>query len=407
MSVRRIAIAGPSLHPYYIRTVGALCEAFEELGVRAVPVMHWLDGIHMETFMESFRPDVLMEINRSRNQVTGLPPSVRHIAWIQDSILDRPEGRRIIADDRFGGSDIHYTFVFPESIGLDRSRIANVRYLAPGVDVGIFNPETPPLGPVADICFAGYMPCQRTIAEQFATNLNLPLPDGQTIEIPFSSLFMHWSDSGVTASNFRRDTAVAMAADYIDPTFGIPRQILECSPCKEALTFAAHSFELEWARWMERNWFVPELQNAADTVAIYGPSEGWAENRKFAQCYRGFLSTPGQLAGAYNAARIIAHVGALQMHARVLEAMACGRPVLVSRSEPGFGDGFGAIGEHFEDGVHFAGFSREDLPGRIRSLLADEAWRLAMGEAARAAVLSKHLWRHRAAQILADLADSG
>ena len=51
MSVRRIAIAGPSLHPYYIRTVGALCEAFEELGVRAVPIMHWLDGSHMETFL--------------------------------------------------------------------------------------------------------------------------------------------------------------------------------------------------------------------------------------------------------------------------------------------------------------------------------------------------------------------
>jgi glycosyltransferase involved in cell wall biosynthesis len=403
MSVRRIAIAGPSLHPFYIRTVGALCSAFEEIGVKAVPVLHWLNGVQLETFVEGFRPDVLMEINRSRNQLTGLPSSIRHVSWLQDSIIDRPEGRMIITNEQFGGSDIHYTFVFPESIGLDRSRVSNVRYLAPGVDNSIFNPNTPALGPEQDICFAGYMPSKRTIGEQFATMLTLALPDGQQIQIPFSSLFMHWSDSGVTASNFRRDTAVELATDYIDFNFGIPRVILEQSPCREALIFAAHSFELEWARWMERSWLVLDLLAASSDLVIYGPDEGWVENRKFAPCYRGFLSTPRQMAGAFNAARVVAHVGALQMHARVLEAMACARPVLVNRSEPGFGDGFGAIREHFDDGAHFVEYDRDSLPGKIKALLADEPLRAALGGQARTAILDKHLWRHRAEQILADL----
>jgi|tagenome__1003787_1003787.scaffolds.fasta_scaffold20980371_4 glycosyltransferase involved in cell wall biosynthesis len=404
MSIRRIAIAGPSLHPYYIRTVGALCQAFEELGVKAVPILQWLSGTQMETFVESFQPDVVMEINRSRNQFTGLPSKVRHVAWIQDSNMDRPpEGRHIITNDQFGGSDIHYTFVFPESIGLDRARVPNVRYLAPGVDISVFNPDTPAVGPINDVCFAGYMPTKETMDSQFRGHLTLELPDDRRIEIPNPSLFMHFSDSGLASNNFRRDTALSLAADYISTNFGITRESLEQSRHRDALILAVHSFESEWARWMERNWFIPDLLAATKDLVIYGPVEGWQENRKFARYYHGFLNTPRQMAGAYNAARIIAHIGALQMHSRVLEAMACARPVLVNCSEPGFGDGFGAIREHFEDSVHFVEYDRESLPGKVKTLLGDEAWRTALGEQAREAILAKHLWRHRAEQIISDL----
>jgi glycosyltransferase involved in cell wall biosynthesis len=165
----------------------------------------------------------------------------------------------------------------------------------------------------------------------------------------------------------------------------------------------AHEYEKEWARWEERQWLARELASVSDNLAIFGPAAGWLQCPEAAPYYRGYLGTPTQLAEAFAKSRLIVHTGALQMHFRVLEAMASARPVLVNRTSPGFGRDFGAIDEHFEEGGEYVEYDRANLRDVSASLLADPERRRMIGNRARAAIERGHLWRHRAEQIMKDL----
>jgi len=91
------------------------------------------------------------------------------------------------------------------------------------------------------------------------------------------------------------------------------------------------------------------------------------------------------------------------LNARVFEALACGAFLLTERTENGLLD-------LFTDGEHLVTYPRGDVDAIVRLAahwLAADAERAAIAERGRAAVQAAHLAHHRAAELLARVAEGG
>jgi glycosyltransferase involved in cell wall biosynthesis len=88
------------------------------------------------------------------------------------------------------------------------------------------------------------------------------------------------------------------------------------------------------------------------------------------------------------------------MHGRVLDCMATGGTILVSRSLWS-GTPFG-LDAYFEPGRHYIEYDFDTLAAVAAEALADEPRRRRIGAAAAEAVRAGHTWRDRAAQIVED-----
>ena len=76
----------PATTPFYRTVFKGMKLGFEQLGHKVLGGTEFLEEAELIRFCEQFKPDFIFEMNRSKNQIPLFPSSVKHIAWVVDSM---------------------------------------------------------------------------------------------------------------------------------------------------------------------------------------------------------------------------------------------------------------------------------------------------------------------------------
>ncbi len=380
-AVKRVAIF---THPdtAMINMVLGLKKAFEALGIEVISGFSYLDSHRMRVLVDMVRPDFILDINRSRNQIADFDEKIHHIGWFE---APYHSGKRI--DLTWGGSDMTYTNLDPAMMGLEPHQIPRWDYLHFAIDTETYRPMG--VAPALDMSTIGY--------------LALVLQP-QELDIVV--------ESGGVRVSVREVAAVVQAAGLSETNF----HTLKLRDCLEALfrsrNPAYRPDDMFWQlmtfihdrqfRAGGRGAFIKKLLPATRNIRLFGTGF-WGNDPDLAPYYAGKVFKPSEKAAVINLSRIVYHYGAVMMHERVLEAMACGVPPIMNRT-PNDYEPFG-IGSHFTEGEHFLFYDEDNIAEVMRGLLTDEPLRRRMGEQGRQRILEGHTWMHRAQKILQDFGE--
>lgn len=355
---------------------------FIGLGAELILAGHDVNIVHQETPGEAFAgADVVMEVNRGRTD--RIPRTAVHIPWIQDHILWEAPGYDECAHPR----DMIYTYGHGPIIGVPCQDWPNYRgSLLVAVDAKLL--AYPPAAQNLDLSIVGYIsdPEQRWKARSLES---------------------------VSVSEIARCIAETMEAVY--------------TPLRGELDQQLTAYQL-WAG-MERKfpdiwdvlykeyagYIVHELARMRDRVAIarliLSVSENvefrgfnWELWPEFAKWGKPFYEDREQVLNLYQRSRINVHnnIFGFALHDRVLEAMAVGGFVMANES-PHLGKA-GQMTECFAPGFHYGEYNADTFCEQARKWLGNPQMRQRGIVESRKIIKDRHLWAHRAKQLLRDLA---
>lgn len=376
----RIALFAPA-SPLYVNVLMGLRAGFAELGVDVHAGWPLPDGRMLSAFLGNFRPDAILEINRCRDQITGCAVPCRHLAWMQDF---QYHGQRLL--DRLGGSDLFYFMLPPDIYGIDPQTLPAWRYLWPGVNPGIHRPA--PAEPRWDLSLVGHMypPPPDVVMQAIVEADGLPVGRFADFAESFFALPLGYADIRLDAI---RDFLVEQCARG---GVGIAREKLDGN--------ALFLFDEVLLRIKDRRAVADAMLRVSSNLQFFG-NAGWILWPDYARRYGGELVDPHDLAAVYRTSRLNVNNSAWPLHFRTLDAMGCSAAVMINNvHRPDVEEHFHA---DFQPGRHYVPYDAADFEEAARRGLRDEPARLRMGAEAARVVAARHLWRHRAEQILADL----
>lgn len=380
-AIKRIALfAYPD--GFYVNQLLGLKRGFESLGVEAHAGWPSLDGPVLESFTDNFKPDAIFEIDRFRDQISDFDGKILHVAWVQNH---QAYGRRV--HEKATGSDLVYTVFDLAQFGFPEATAAKARRLLLAVDPETFFPGRGE--PEFDLSLIGniYGPLSE---EALDAELRA---DGK----PFCRL--RDMIDAYKAMNFRHtDFTVKKIDDFIRLFYLNHGYIVRDDQVPSLIRFV---FDEYMIRLEDRKKIAEAMLRVSPRIAFFG-GDNWRKWPAFEPHYQRFLTRASDLAAAYRASRITVHNSAVTMHFRPLESMACGRPVLVNRTPlDNTPDG---IEFYFEPWRHYIPFDLENFEETAAEALANPARLTEIGEQGSKRALEGHTWRHRARQILLDLA---
>lgn len=404
MSPSKILFLVEAENDYYFSMAAGLGKGFQKLGVdyRMLDV-HMPDDT-LRSRIESLKPDVIFEINRTRRQSNGLiPDEVLHICWIQDAWKPktRAEAKRLHRrDPRFGGSDLIYTLLSPNYFGLTPKSDDGMRWgiLHTGVDSEVFDLRNTPIEPnLATIC--GYIPPPAPV---MAKSLNLDLPlmaNGDRQITPRALIDELQNKAGVSVGKHTLSDIHRIITDAINRHLGCTISVDQMLDI-----FNEHWFLLvldtELPRIPDRYGLACAALNAGLKLELYGPPT-WQEWVQLRSHYRANVLWPSELAQIYRRSQFNLHNGAFGMHSRVLEAMSCGGAVFANHTS--LDDSGRDLPQQFTEGEHFIAYSPESVGDVLAHWKNGGTALRDIGMNAAAAIRKGHQWHHRAEQVLRDL----
>jgi hypothetical protein len=396
-----------------------LRKEFVKRGIDTHVGWSYLDADQLAQFCDVFRPDAVLEIDRTRNNADGLPKDVFSIAWIQD-------WRSVGVDEvqfsatRFGGSDLYYFCTRPEAVGVDPSRLPHWAYLLQATDPDIYFPrETAKFK--SDFSLMGYIPPkhrlsiieQRLEADIFGLGPLSYHADLGTVR----DLLEAMRKNGLSWNTYHVREAHRFINDYIYSRMERKRPLtnvmhsafsrinLSLAPKGKCLVPGdlLYGIENELMRALGRQAIVEAALSVSRSMRIYGLGmwETWPE---FAPYFRGPLRTETEVRKMYTTTRLNLHNAMSQMHSRALDCMASGSVILVNRIRDNTPDSPECLRAFFEPGVHYFEYDEADLADVAGEILDNRKRRKKVGEAAARAVRQGHSWGDRVDQILSDLA---
>lgn len=388
---RRLALFAPS-SPLFVHVLQGLRRAFTALGVDAQVATPLPDGRTLEAFVANWRPDVVIEINRSRNAIVDCDASFIHVAWIHDH---RYAGRPVTHD--MGGGAFTFFMMPPDLLGIDEAVVpGDWDLLLPGTDPEFFFER--PTAKRWDMSLVGHMYPPLTPAL-----LDMPLVGS--------------AESGVLASGAGGGLTVGEALDRVldgdmdslnrgigDLRGRLDRLMPEGAPEGGDVVRDPASFDQEvlslfdeiGPRLRGRARLAELMSRVSSRIAFFG-SPGWGLWPEFASRYHGEILDQGELADIYRATTLNPHYTLWPLHFRTLDCMACGGCVMVNRTtHPAIAS---CWDRDFVEGEHYLGCADGDFVEVARRALADPGNCDRIGARAAALVRAKHTWAHRAAEI--------
>ena len=157
----------------------------------------------------------------------------------------------------------------------------------------------------------------------------------------------------------------------------------------------------EYPRLLDRVALIDAALGVSRSLELYGP--GWDSHEALRPYHKGTVNDPYALLSIFRKSRInlANNTHGLGLHSRTLECMAVGGFIFMHRSP--HDDKPGGMLTAFELGVHYGAYTPETFREEAKRWLRDEPGRAKVGAQAAAVIREKHLWRHRAEQILRDL----
>lgn len=398
MSVQKIVVLNHYNNEYLHDMSSALVRGFLQEGVDARQVNADESDENIRRKIEKLRPDMVFEINRTRNQSAQLTPEgVLHVAWIQDAWMNSGTGKPKqlhCYDPNFGGSDIIYTMIEPNYFGLGKQFNHGVwGSLYPGIENDIFHPNNEKASPdSAAIC--GYIPDPPHMVQ-------------------IKGIALAWNNGQQYLSERMADYLLYQAKISIN-THSYP-EIHNIMAAEMSRALGCELTGEQFAKPLDKSWLLmyldTELPRIVDRLAmaraardagldlsIYGP-DNWLVWPEFVPNYRSRLTWKVDLAQVYRQTEFNLHNGAFGMHSRVLDCMASGGCIFANDTQD--------IRQFFRSGEHYVSYETGALPETLAYWRGRHKEIQEIGQNAAAELSSRHTWQHRAQEILGDLESLG
>lgn len=405
--MRRIAIFSPNQSSVYLNAMLGLKKQFENRGIAVHIAAGYYRADILAQFCDLWKPDVVLEIDRTRDNADGMPDDIRHLAWIQDwrSMGTNGAGN---STDRFGGSDHYYFCVRPSSVGVDVDGL-RWSYLLYGTDPDVYFPEGVDGG--SDFSMMGYIPPQ-SVFNQLETPLPVALVQGPASSGMFGTVAdavaalraagLSWNCYDPTAARrvlnahvrsvYRSSTSALLPARFAEAMADDTRSLV---PEPTMLTIENGILRAE-----ARSDVVRAALRASSSLRLFGYPD-WLTYPEFAPYYKGTVTRESDVRGIHNSSKIILHNAMTQMHSRALDAMASGAVVMVNKMLHNTADEPDCMRCWFDEGRAYFEYG-DDLADRAREIMDDYDLRVRIGLEARERILAAHTWSHRVEQIIAD-----
>lgn len=444
-------------NPYDQRMVRGLATGLIQVGQNALALDRPLADSEAAEACRNYEADVLLQVNRFRPLDPPLPPKVRHIGWFQDVFPETLNGN-VTAGTR--SSDIVYALGDAHVLGLTAELPCRVGCLVSGVDEQVLRAPAGTAEQIVDFSLCGYIPPPVRVAKSRRYQL-LSLIDRLAQRVPLlGRANVFWLARRVLFRRYipvdyiRYETMMAFKAiteTLYQPLHGdLDIHLLSSAmwdkvgvdlrvPAREgagrasggrgadagegqrraralryvhmaaslapdpsvALERVIGYFARDYPRLLDRITLVTDALAVSQSLELYG--SGWATHDRFRPYWKGVLNRLEELLTAYRRSRInlANNTHGLGLHSRTLECMAVGGFIFMHRSPHDAKPG----GMHtaFEPGVHYGMYTPENFRESAERWLRDDRGRTEAGQRAAKLIGEKHLWRHRAAQLLGDL----
>jgi hypothetical protein len=395
-----------------------LSKALRKLGQEVILLNQPLMGYEVETYCRDLAIDVLFQVNQPRPY--DLPRPVRHITWFQDPVIPADLIERIQPSDivyQISGNGNHTPAVGGR---------CHTGYLFLGVDETMLDAFVPPQQKTVDFSFCGNLPSKLTARRRSSYEEMLwrwrnriemlPVVGGAA---PVRVLLNGLMRGRLPLFGIPIDKVMALMAvleAYYVPLQGqidvaalkakvrelVEPQLGPLSPqMKKAWEALLENTVFPGARSIDRATAVENVLRVTNSVELWGA--GWNSYEKFALYHRGVLTGPQAILSLYARSRLSGTntLGGFGMHSRNLECMAVGG-FLFTHSSPGDAE-TGGLKTSFEPGVHYGEYMADTIEEEAMRWIRDDGRRDEAGRRAAAIVRERHLWRHRAIQVLDDL----
>lgn len=363
---------------FYLKLFYSMKKALETHGFEVVGLPELLVGDALLELCRQCQPDIVLEMNRTRNEIPELPKHIVHIAWIVDN-----RGKKI---DSFSGSELLYMFWhnWLKDCRSPSSRI--VDWLPPGFDPELYFPEARDF--VSDMAFVGHISFPWTVEEK-----NRILFESPEATVTFEDALRHLERQieGRDLTGYQEDDYVELALLFL------PVRIRE----RMSLDSGVH-YDLG-ARAILRMAFrqkMLDLAVASGTSLRFFGTGGWNAWSGYQPFYHSTLTEPADVRAVYQSSKINLHEG-IGVHFRSLDCMASGGLLFyMSKPEDTF---LGGIQTFFTPGKHFVAVDENDFLEKTAFYLAHPEERKQICELACQEVMQKHTWEHRVRKIVDDL----
>jgi len=462
----RILVVPNVAVPYDQRMVRSLADAFNSLGHYGVTYPTPLDGPDLAALCIEFAIDVVIQVNRTRDSEAPLPRNVRHISWFQDVYPYTMDGFAetfkeadilyALGDADVLGINVDVPcFVGSLFTGVDEYMLSyNAQTDKPAVDfslcAGLPAPvryekslkldvlwhfdqamrNVPLIGRsksfwiLRKLVFGKHLPVDyvpypmmkdmENIVRGFYRSLRGELDIHQLSTAMSNQIALHQKAYRSLPKKRKKkpnDTLNRILRNYSDHSGGMRSRIVrhlsgkgslhdiqKINPIDSALSY----FSQTYPRIMDREDLVKMAAHVSPSLEIYGPGMDLYEFSK--PYYEGLLTEIDDLLGVYQNSKINLsnNTHGLGLHSRTFECMAVAGFLLMHESP--YDNTVGGMLSSFEPGVHFGSYTPQNFHDEASRWLKDDILRRQIGENARAVIREKHCWRHRAQQILTDLA---
>lgn len=372
MTIRRVSVFLPRDTEFYRALLPQMMRGFAAAGVEVEGGLGHLGAAAMRDHVASFRPDLVVEMNRPRRDAEFLPADVKHACWIVDF-----NGRQL---SHFEGSDA--TYMFAESWVPHYPHTGFNAWLGAGAcehDYSVVPHEAK-----AALGFAGHVPNPWSEAELLR---DITGEGKMTFAELLPSLEHMLRTPGPARSP---DDLIGAVAEIVRDHCGAPLVI------DDVLRYDILG---RTVRHVNRTDLIDAALLHTDKLAIHG-TPNWSRWPQYAPYYKGWLSEPGALRRAYADVVANLHEGT-GIHFRSMDAMCSGQLVLWRTTR--HDHLVGGIAEQFTAGEHYVEFTLDTLGEQLRAIEDDPERTAKIRANAAAAIRAGHTWTHRAQTILRDI----
>ncbi len=371
---RRLALFLPADTPFYRQLFAAMHQGFAAQGVEVVGGCRLPEPNELVDRLATWRVEVVLEMNRTRNALPDLPKKIRHIAWIVDT-----NGK---PGSSFRGSEILYFFGVPWLNHHPHDDHQILGWLPPGSSPELYSYYERPYASL--MSFVGHIPRKWTSFERCRV-----VAPGLLFGELYRLLIHCWSENDT--KNFANDQYVQCANRIIVELLGRNIEIVD--------PVLRYDIGCRSVRMMNRAKLITQALGVSHDLCIYGP-DNWCDWPEFEKHYKGYLATPERMTEIYQSSCFNLHEG-VGPHFRSFDCMAAGGLLLYKRSPDDYE--YGGLATIFEPGVHYLDFDENDLLEKISIFTKDVAARRAIAQKAAREIRAHHTWAHRAGRILSDL----
>ena len=303
--------------PDHVNWVVGLKQGMNANGVDVLTSWPLPDGKMLDSIIENYRPDVIFEINRHKDQIPETSNSFFHVCLIHEH-----RSHDTVYTNTSGNSDFYYSIITPSGFDFpkeldDKAKLFISGYNSEVIDHVNVQPKRYELG------FAGFMGNPEAYKPGFVKSLiNPSKPEFGTIQdlLKYIGIDKYLLNKSDYVFQVRRKTEAYFHA----------RGVHDFKFSDYAYNQIFRMCEDGFVRVLNRKHICDLMLKTTNELAFWG-TPMWKLWPQYAPYYKKELKSSRTLLEAYSSLKINIHCTGCNLHPRVIDTMAIGTPVAVMR----------------------------------------------------------------------------